>query len=147
MSTGTPSRSVWTTNSNRTGGRLSGESEGPNGKSEGSGSVDNSEDHALEHPTPVSAADPLPAANEDTQRSPDGSSPRKGVETTPKKKGGDLAPSLKESLPEGWHTGEDISILHSHPHLSFANTATPAGNESDNHTDGCLVDNQTAIGH
>lgn len=106
MSIGTPSRSVWTTNSNRTGGRLSGESEGPNDKSEGNGSIDDIGDHSLEHPTPISAADPLPATNEDTQWSPDNYSLRKGVETTPKKKGGDLAPSPEESLPSDQRTGE-----------------------------------------
>jgi len=125
MSTGTPSRSVWTTNSNRTGGRLSGESEGLNDKSEGSGSINDTGDPALEHPTPISATDPLPITNED-------SSLRKGVETTPKKKGGDLAPSPEESLPSDQRT---VAAGNGHP-------------ESNKHVDGkSLADNQTEIGH
>jgi hypothetical protein len=129
---------------------LSGESEGPNDKSEGSGSIDDAGDHALEHPTPISAADPLPTTNEDAQWSPDNSSLRKGVETTPKKKGGDLAPSPEERLPSDQHRGESSLILHYSTHLSYINTAA-AGNghpESNKHVDGKnLTDNQTEIGH
>jgi len=106
MSTGTPSRSLWTTNSARTGGHLSAESEGPNGKSEGSGSVDNVDAHSLERRTPVSPADPLPVADEAPHcGEAEKSALPKSIDTTPKKKGNDLTPSIQESstaipLPE-----------------------------------------------
>lgn len=62
MSTGTPSRSLWTTNSGRTGG------DGTTRRSEG-GSVDDLDSgHSLEHQTPLQVVDPLPADDEDAQQ-------------------------------------------------------------------------------
>jgi len=124
MSTGTPSRSVWTTNSNRTGGRMSMESEGPNEKSAGSGSIDNAI-HSLEHPTPISSADPLPTAEETAERSSEKASPPKCAETTPKKKVGDLISSVQES---------SVGV----PLPEDQDKAAPNGNghpESENHAD------------
>jgi hypothetical protein len=107
-STGTPSRSVWTTNSNRTGGQLSVDNGGPNETLEGNESVDNPVDHPPEHTTPISSADPLPVADDNAQHSAGKVSLPKG-EITPKKKEASLTPSLQESsagvpLPEGQRT-------------------------------------------
>lgn len=152
MSTGTPSRSVWTSNSNRTGGHLSMESGGPNEKSMGSRSVDNVDSHG--HPTPVSPAEPLQGAEEETQPPLEESSLPKGVETTPKKKVSDLIPSVQESsagvpLPENQHKGAETCSSYSHCHLSLSNAAAENGNghpESKSHTDhNSLADIQTDV--
>ena len=109
ISTGTPSRSVWTTNSNRTGGQLSVDNEGPNEKLEGHGPVDSVDNHSLERPTPINPADHLPAADTEVQQA----SPPKCGETTPKKKNDDL--TLQTSwaevpLPEGQHKDETLTF-------------------------------------
>lgn len=138
MSTGTPSRSVWTSNSNRTGGQLSVDNEGPNEKSDGSGSVNIVDESSLGHPTPISPADPLPSAGEDAQQPWEKSSSPKGVETTPKKKNDDLTPSLEES-----------SVGVPLPEVEHKTMGTGNGYlEPENHADGkSLTDSQTDVWH
>jgi len=77
MSTGTPSRSLWTTN---TGG------DGTTRRSE-DGSVDNSDEQSLEHQTPLQAVDPLPGGDEDAQQLSEKAWPPNGVDAIPTKDG------------------------------------------------------------
>jgi hypothetical protein len=133
------------------------DNEGPNEKSDGSGSVNIVDESSPEHPTPISPADPLPSAGEDAQQPWEKSSSPKGVETTPKKKNDDLTPSLEESsigvpLPEVEHKSENTPILDVRvPRLSCSNTAIGTGNgyiEPENHADGkSLTDSQTDVWH
>jgi hypothetical protein len=80
MSTGTPSRSLWTTNSGRTGG------DGTTRRSEGE-SAENLEEHSIEHQTPLQGVDPLPTGDEESSEK--GSSLSKAAEIVPKKVQGD----------------------------------------------------------
>ena len=95
-SAGTPSRSVWTTNSVRTGGM------GANGRSEDAGSIAASEKQSLEPQTPLQNLEVLPAENEDILPSLEQSPSPKGVETTPKRQMGkelDLSAEDAPALP------------------------------------------------
>lgn len=114
-SAGTPSRSVWTTNSIRTGGV------GANGRSEDAGSIAASEKRSLEPQTPLQNAEVLPAESEDIRPSLERSPSPKGVETTPKRQKGqepDLsaedAPALPLPSPNIQSEGELIQYLNIH---------------------------------
>ena len=92
-SAGTPSRSVWTTNSIRTGGV------GANGRSEDAGSIAASEKRSLAPQTPLQNTEVLPAESEDTQPSLEQSPNPKGVETTPKRQMGKELDIFAEDAP------------------------------------------------
>ncbi|KZP24644.1 hypothetical protein FIBSPDRAFT_1042095 [Athelia psychrophila] len=111
-STGTPSRSLWTTNSVRTGARASIDDAEPTDKSEEDGASAN--EQSLEQSTPSKPTEPLPHDGEDAPPLPIRQQSN-GSQATPKSDG--LTPDLHQPVKpaSSAHDGKAADAWHSAP--------------------------------